>query len=163
MKYRLAIAVLVLLAGAVAASLRLPKLADRPMHTDEAVHAWKLGDLLERNYYRYDPFEYHGPTLNYLTVPIALLRGQKPHASLDEITLRLVPAITGIALVVAALMLLDGLGGWAVAIGALLTALSPAMSYYSRYYIMEVPLVLFTFLLIAAGYRYARSLSLIHI
>jgi len=157
MKYRLAIAVLVLLAGAVAASLRLPKLADRPMHTDEAVHAWKLGDLLERNYYRYDPFEYHGPTLNYLTVPIALLRGQKPHASLDEITLRLVPAITGIALVVAALMLLDGLGGWAVAIGALLTALSPAMSYYSRYYIMEVPLVLFTFLLIAAGYRYARS------
>jgi predicted membrane-bound mannosyltransferase len=31
------------------------------------------------------------------------------------------------------------------------------MSYYSRYYIMEAPLVLFTFLLIAAGYRYARG------
>ncbi len=157
MKYRLAFVILVLLAGAFAARLRLPELADRPMHTDEAVHAWKLGDLLERDYYRYDPFEYHGPTLNYLTVPIAHLRGQNTHASLDEVTLRLVPAIFGIALVVAALLLLDGLGGWAVAIGAMLTALSPAMSYYSRYYIMEVPLVLFTFLLIAAGYRYAKS------
>jgi uncharacterized protein (TIGR03663 family) len=127
------------------------------MHTDEAVHAWKLGDLIEKNYYRYDPNEFHGPTLNYLTLPIAYLRGQDTYAGLDEVTLRLVPAICGIALVLAALLLLDALGGWAVVVAAILTAMSPAMSYYSRYYIMEVPLVLFTFLLIAAGYRYARG------
>jgi len=157
MKHRAAFVILVCLAGGAAAAMVVPKLAIRPMHTDEAVHAWKLGDLLERNDYRYDPNEFHGPTLNYLTLPIAHLRGQDTYASLDETTLRLVPAICGIALVLAAMLLLDGLGGWAVAVAAMLTALSPAMSYYSRYYIMEVPLVLFTFLLIAAGYRYARS------
>jgi uncharacterized protein (TIGR03663 family) len=157
MKHRAAFVILVCLAGGCAAAMLLPKLAVRPMHTDEAVHAWKLGDLLERNYYRYDPNEFHGPALNYLTLPIAHLRGQHTYASLDEVTLRLVPAICGIALVIAALLLLDGLGGWAVAAAALLTALSPAMSYFSRYYIMEAPLVLFTFLLIAAGYRYARG------
>jgi uncharacterized protein (TIGR03663 family) len=156
MKHRAAFVILVCLAGGAAAML-LPKLAGRPMHTDEAVHAWKLGDLLERNYYRYDPNEFHGPALNYLTLPIAHLRGQHTYASLDEVTLRLVPAICSIAMVLAAMLLLDGLGGWAVAVAALLTALSPAMSYFSRYYIMEVPLVLFTFLLIAAGYRYARG------
>jgi len=157
MKHRAAFVILVCLAGAASAAMLLPKLALRPMHTDEAVHAWKLGDLLERNYYRYDPNEFHGPTLNYLTLPVADLRGRHTYASLDEVTLRLVPAICGIALVLAAMLLLDALGGWAVAAAALLTALSPAMSYYSRYYIMEVPLVLFTFLLIAAGYRYARG------
>jgi uncharacterized protein (TIGR03663 family) len=157
MKHRAAFVILVCLAGAAAAAMLLPKLTIRPMHTDEAVHAWKLGDLLERNYYRYDPNEFHGPTLNYLTLPIAHLRGQDTYASLDELTLRLVPAICGIALVLAAMLLLDGLGGWAVAAAAMLTALSLAMSYYSRYYIMEVPLVLFTFLLVAAGYRYARG------
>jgi uncharacterized protein (TIGR03663 family) len=157
MKHRAAFVILVCLAGGCAAAMMLPKLASRPMHADEAVHAWKLGDLLERNYYRYDPNDFHGPTLNYLTLPIAHLRGQHTYASLDEVTLRLVPAICGIALVLAALLLLDALGGWAVAAAALLTALSPAMSYFSRYYIMEVPLVFFTFLLIAAGYRHARG------
>ena len=157
MKHRAAFVILVCLAGGAAAAMLLPKLASRPMHADEAVHAWKFGDLLERNYYRYDPNDFHGPTLNYLTLPIARLRGQHTYASLDEVTLRLVPAICGIALVLAALLLLDALGGWAVAAAAMLTALSPAMSYFSRYYIMEVPLVFFTFLLIAAGYRYARG------
>jgi len=157
MKHRAAFVILVCLAGGCAAAMMLPKLAVRPMHTDEAVNAWKLGDLLERNYYRYDPNDFHGPALNYLTLPIAHLRGQHTYASLDEVTLRLVPAICGIAMVLAAMLLLDGLGGWAVAAAALLTALSPAMIYFSRYYIMEVPLVFFTFLLIAAGYRYARG------
>jgi len=49
-------------------ALRLPRLASRPMHTDEAVHAIKFGALLEENRYRYDPHEYHGPTLNYFTL-----------------------------------------------------------------------------------------------
>jgi predicted membrane-bound mannosyltransferase len=42
---------LVLLAGA----LRLPDLAARPMHADEAVHADKFATLLEGGGYAYDP------------------------------------------------------------------------------------------------------------
>ena len=40
---------------------------------------------------------------------------------------------------------------------ALFTAVSPAMVFYSRYYIHEVLLVFFTFLALAAGWRYWRS------
>ncbi len=32
----------------LAAGLRLPRLAQRPMHGDEAIHAEKLGRLLEQ-------------------------------------------------------------------------------------------------------------------
>ena len=52
----------------VAGALRLARLSQRPLHTDEAVHADKYSRMLERGSYKYDPYEYHGPTLNYLTV-----------------------------------------------------------------------------------------------
>ena len=42
----------------LAAALRLPGLALRPMHADEAVHADKFGTLLEGGRYAYDPSEY---------------------------------------------------------------------------------------------------------
>ncbi|NQT01065.1 MAG: TIGR03663 family protein, partial [Planctomycetes bacterium] len=57
--------VLILAATIVALALRLPRLRQRPMHGDEAVHADKFGELLEDGVYTYDPYEYHGPTLNY--------------------------------------------------------------------------------------------------
>ncbi|MHC4426784.1 MAG: glycosyltransferase family 39 protein, partial [Planctomycetota bacterium] len=40
---------------------------------------------------------------------------------------------------------------------AILTAISPAMVFYSRYHIQEMLLVCFTFGAIVAGYRYTRS------
>ena len=46
----------------LAAALRLSALGERPMHADEAVHAAKLGRLIEQGRYEYDPAEYHGPT-----------------------------------------------------------------------------------------------------
>ena len=80
-------------------ALRLPKLAQRPMHTDEAVHAIKFGALLEEHYYQYDPIEYHGPTLNYFSlVPAWLLSAQKL-TQVTESMLRIVPAFFGILLV----------------------------------------------------------------
>jgi predicted membrane-bound mannosyltransferase len=68
-----------LLVGALAAGvlLRLPQLGMRPMHTDEAVHAIKFGALLETGTYRYDKNEYHGPTLNYLTLLPAWLLSRR--------------------------------------------------------------------------------------
>src|SRR5262245_21182237 len=58
---------LILLPVLLTAALRLPALAARPMHADEAIHADKLGTLLEGGGYAYDPSQYHGPTLYYLT------------------------------------------------------------------------------------------------
>ena len=70
--------VLILAAAGGALAFRLPRLADRPMHTDEAVQAAKFGELLDEGQYRYDPVEYHGPTLYYLTLPAGWWAGGAP-------------------------------------------------------------------------------------
>ncbi|MDZ7371438.1 MAG: TIGR03663 family protein [candidate division KSB1 bacterium] len=150
-RLRAALFVCVLLA---AAGLRLPHLAQRPLHTDEAVHAVKFGLLLEKGDYRYDPYEYHGPALVYLTLIPAALRQQSTFAELDEITLRIVPLFFGLALTAIPLafrrLLPKGAAFWA----ALLTAVSPAMVFYSRYYIMEMLLVFFTACFLLALWKF---------
>jgi uncharacterized protein (TIGR03663 family) len=145
---------------AVALALRLPKLAQRPMHGDEAVHAIKFGALLEQGFYRYDSFDYHGPTLNYLTLIPAWLSAAKKLAEVNEWTLRLVPVFFGTSIILLTLLLMDGLGRSAVIVAAILTAISPAMAYYSRYYIQEMLLVCFTFGVIICGYRCTQNKNL---
>ncbi|MCU0915004.1 MAG: TIGR03663 family protein, partial [Planctomycetes bacterium] len=136
-----------------------PRLSLRPMHTDEAVHADNFGRLLEHGGYTYDPNEYHGPTLNYFTLPPAWLTAAKTYPQITEVTLRIVPVLFGTLLVLLTLFLADGLGPAAV-VAALLAALSPALVFYSRYYIQEMLLVCFTFGVIACGYRYVRTRAL---
>jgi len=140
-----------------AAALRLPRLEQRPMHGDEAVHAVKFGRLLEEGFYEYDPYEYHGPTLNYLTLLPAWIGGQSRLAEVDEFTLRIVPVFFGVVLVLLLVLVVDGLGKNAAIAAAVFTAISPAFVFYSRYYIQEILLVCFTFGIIACGYRYVRS------
>ena len=141
----------------LAAVLRFPGLASRPMHADEAVHADKFGTLLEGGGYAYDPSEYHGPTLYYLTLPSAWLQGASRYVETDEVTLRAVPAVLGVALVAAHFGAGACLGAAGAAVAALLVAISPAMVFYSRYYIHETPLVLFSFGALLAACRYLRK------
>ena len=94
----------------LAAALRLPALDVRPMHADEAVHAAKFARLLEQGLYQYDPEEFHGPTLNYLTLIPARVGGIARYADLDERTLRSVPAVIGILLVAAHILLVPIVG-----------------------------------------------------
>ncbi|MBN1765454.1 MAG: TIGR03663 family protein [Sedimentisphaerales bacterium] len=148
---------LVLAAVLIAAGLRLPSLTLRPMHGDEAVHAYKFGELLEDGFYQYDPHEYHGPTLNYFTLIPAWLRGEYKIADVDEITLRIVPVFFSLVLILLTLLLADGLSWPVVGVLALLTAVSPAMVFYSRYYIQEMLLVCFTFGVMVCTWRYVRT------
>lgn len=140
--------------AAIGAALRFGDLAGRPMHADEAVLADKLGTLLERGEYRYDPAHYHGPALLYLTVPAARLGGFRTYAELNETVLRVVTALAGLALVPMPLALARGLGRGAAIAGALFGAVSPALVFYSRYYIPEMLLALFSFAAIVCGWRY---------
>lgn len=125
------------------------------MHTDEAVHAYNFRGLLEDGIYRYDPHEYHGPTLNYFTLIPTWLSSSHTYTEITEFTVRIVPVVFGVAVILLTVLIADGLGLAAV-VAALLAALSPAMVFYSRYYIQETLLVCFTFGVIACGYRYAR-------
>jgi uncharacterized protein (TIGR03663 family) len=136
--YGAAGAVLVIaIALAAGLTLRLVRLDARPMHHDEANQALKFGALLERNEYAYDAHDHHGPTLYYLTLPFAWVRGQATLASLDERTLRGVPAAFGAATILLLALLPGSLGRTTIAAAALLMALSPAMVFYSRMYIQE--------------------------
>jgi uncharacterized protein (TIGR03663 family) len=153
--------VLILAATIVALVLRLPRLQQRPMHTDEAVHAIKFKDLLEEGVYEYDPNEYHGPTLNYLTLIPARLSSARKLTEVNEITLRIVPVLFGVSLILLIFLIGSGMGSSAAVYTAVLTAVSPAMVYYSRYYIQEMLLVSFTFGVIVFGYRYTQSRKII--
>ena len=142
-----------------AAALRLPLLDRRPMHADEAILADKFGTLLATKAYPYDPREYHGPILAYVTWPAAQLAGQTTYNTLTEITLRIVPAIAGILLALSPLLLAPAIGANAAVAAAALVAVSPAMVYYSRYFIPEMPLALWTALLLVAVVRQSWMLA----
>jgi uncharacterized protein (TIGR03663 family) len=127
------------------------------MHTDEAVHAVKFDTLWQEGEYRYDPEEYHGPTLYYAALPIVWLSGVNSFADLSATMFRLVPVLFGVGLILLLLLIADGLGRASTICAGVLTAVSPAMVYFSRYYIQEILLVFFTFAAIACGWRYVRS------
>ncbi len=153
--------VLILAVTIVAMALRLPRLQQRPMHGDEAVHAIKFGELLEEGVYTYNPDEFHGPTLNYLTLIPARIASAEKLTEVSEFTLRIVPVFFAVLLVLLLLLMVDGLGAGAAVYAAVLTAISPAMVFYSRYYIQEMLLVCFTFGAIVCGYRYTRSKNIV--
>ncbi len=127
------------------------------MHADEANQAVKTAQLYETGKYEYDATDHHGPSLYWLTLPSLALHGVKDLAGSREADYRVVTAIFGIGLVGLLLLLTDGLGRIAVLAAALLTAVSPAMVSYSRYYIQETLLLFFTLAALGCGWRYVRT------
>jgi len=130
--------------------LRLPLLDRRPMHADEAILADKFGTLLSTRTYPYDPREYHGPVLAYLAWIPAHLAGRTTYSALTETTLRITPAIAGVLVALSPLLLAPAIGSAAAFAAAALIAVSPIMVYYSRDFIPEMPLALWTAFFLAA-------------
>ncbi len=151
---KLLFVLLLLTAGAMA--FRAPCLTIRPFHGDEAIHAVKYHEMCETGAFTYDPNEYHGPTLHYLTAPVMWLTDRN-YMDATEAYYRIVPAIFGSLLILALWLLRREMGFWETVWAGLLTAVSSAMVFYSRYYIQEMILVFFTFLALASLCRYARS------
>ena len=145
-----------LAALAVALALRVPQLADRPLHNDEAVNTIKFRALWEKGGYRYDPNEHHGPTLFYATLAWLRLTGAPGFVRMGEADFRWVTVLFGVGLILLLPLLADGLGRGGTAAAAGLTAVSPAFVFYSRYFIHEMLLVWCTLLLLAAAWRYHR-------
>jgi uncharacterized protein (TIGR03663 family) len=144
-----------LLAFAAALALRLPHLSARPLHNDEAVNATKVAELYEHGRYRYDPDEFHGPTLHYFSLPFLWLSGGS--GEITDGQLRLVTVFFGAALILTLLLFFDGLDKRALVWSGLFIAISPAMVFYSRYFIHEMLLVFFTALLLGSLWRYFQT------
>src|SRR6266704_8875 len=146
-----------LLVAGVGLALRCPRLDVRPMHNDEAVNAIKFGRLWEQRMYKYDPNEHHGPTLYYATVALARLTGAPDFEHFTEKRLRVLTLLFGLGMILLLPLVADGLGRKGTIWAAIFTAISPAFVFYSRYYIHEMLLVFFTFVALAAGWRYWRT------
>ena len=157
-KYVLAI---LLLEFVLALGIRTYSLDARPMHTDEAVQAVKFGQLLETGRYEFDPEHFHGPSLYYFALPVAWFRGQENLPQIDEITVRLVTVIFGSVLILSLFWLRDGLGPVGTVLTGALMAFSPALVYYSRYFIQEPLLITFTSCALACGWRCYRNPKMI--
>ena len=110
--------------AALALLVRLPQLAQRPMHTDEAVNAYITGQLLAGEAYHYDNVDRHGPALYALAVPLAWLAGAKDLPTLDETTLRLGPVLVGALTVLLFALIVPETGLAAALIAALLWAVA---------------------------------------
>jgi uncharacterized protein (TIGR03663 family) len=129
----------------IALAFRVPGLSFRTMHGDEAVNALKFADLLEKGDYKYNPVEYHGPILYYATLPFAYAKMQLSLPDLDENTLRMVPLVFAMGLILLLLFIKERTGWQIVLYSALLLAISPFFVYYSRYYIHEMLFVFFSY------------------
>ncbi|MCX6866529.1 MAG: glycosyltransferase family 39 protein [Verrucomicrobia bacterium] len=148
---------LVVLIAAGALMFRLHRLELRPFHVDEGVQAVKAGELYDSGHYQYNPFEFHGPSLYYFTLPVLKLSGAKSFAATRDADFRVVPVLFGVGLILLLLPLRRDLGSVAMLTAAVLTAVSPAMVFFSRYYIQEMLLVFFAALAWCALWRYFRS------
>ena len=145
----------------LALAVRLPQLGERPMHTDEAINAYIIGQLLAGENFHYDPQDRHGPALAAETLPVLKLLGAKKFASLTESQLRLVPALTGAATVLLFGAGVEMFGFTACLVAALLFAFAPLPVYYSRYFIHETLFVAATLGWILSGGRALQKQSLL--
>ena len=142
-------AVLALLALAV----RVPRLGERPMHSDEAVNGYLTGEVLGGEAFHYDPKDRHGPALFILAEPMVQLLGAKGYPDLTEAQLRMTPILIGTVTVFLFGAAVEMFGFAACVAGALLFGFAPLSIYYSRYFIHETLFVAATFGLILSLWR----------
>lgn len=135
----------------LAFALRVYALDMKPLHHDEGVNGFFLTNLLRQGRYTYDPANYHGPTLYYLTLPFVGLAG------LHTFVVRLVTSLFGVGVVWLVLALRRYVGTVAALVAGLLVAVSPACVFYSRYFIHEMPFVFFTLGLVVAALRFRET------
>jgi uncharacterized protein (TIGR03663 family) len=137
----------------LALAIRLSQLGIRPMHTDEAINAYHIGQLLGGEKYRYDPIDRHGPALAELVLPLVRLEGVNKFSDLTEAQLRLAPVLVGSTTVLLFGAAVEVFGFIPCLVAALLFAFAPLPVYYSRYFIHETLFVGATLGLILSGGR----------
>src|SRR5215207_3938096 len=129
---------------AIGTLLRFVLLTVKPLHHDEGVNGWFLTNLVRDGVYRYDPANYHGPTLYYISLAFVETFG------LNTYSIRASVAIWGVLIVVLAFFLRRYIGKVGSLAAALFLALSPGMVYISRYFIHEIFFVFLSFALVLA-------------
>ena len=120
------------LVTAVAAFIRFFALSLKPFHHDEGVNGFFLNTLFRDGVYKYDPANYHGPTLYYISLAFAKVFG------LETFSVRASVAVFGVLTVVLIFFLKNYIGKIGSLAAGLFIALSPGMVFISRYFIHEI-------------------------
>ncbi|MDX1701677.1 MAG: TIGR03663 family protein [Melioribacteraceae bacterium] len=137
--------------------VRFYQISDRPLHNDEAVNSVKLKYLLENGEFKYDPIEYHGPTLYYFSLLGSWISGNYKFHDLSEETLRGVNVVFTSLLFLFLFLYRKSLNRSDIIITSALLLVSPFLNFYSRYYIHESLFSLFTIMMIISYYRFFKS------
>ena len=149
----------------VAAFLRLYDLSLVPLHHDEGVNGNFLVRLVREGAFRYDPENYHGPTLYYFSAIIPwitkILFGSETSETygLTTFNIRLVTVVFGLATIGLVFLLRKQLGTLATLSAGLMLAISPGAVYLSRYFIHESLFVFFTLGIVVAAVRFYEERS----
>lgn len=132
------------LVAAIAAFLRFFWLDLKPLHHDEGVNGYFLTTLFREGKYHYDPANYHGPDLYYLSLTFSKLFG------LNTWSVRASVALFGVLTVLLVFALKRYIGKTGTLFAALFLALSPGMVFISRYFIHEILFVFFSLAIVVS-------------
>ena len=130
---------------------------NRPLHGDEGVNTIKFKILYGYGTFHYNPHEYHGPSLYYLSYPVMLANGLPSYAESTVGMYRFVPAFFLVGTIALLWFIRDGLGKDATVAAGLVTAFSPVFIFYGRYYIHEWLLVFFSMVMLVGIWRYLNN------
>jgi len=147
--------------------LQFRNLNDRPLHNDEGVNAMFLDKLIKKGAYKYNPNNFHGPSLYYFhilpvqlnTFLIHVKKGAKDikwkeTEGLTSRAMRVPIVMTGLLILILILLFKPELGAFGTFISILMLGVSSNYLYFSRYFIHEIYVVLFTFLIFVGFYKF---------
>ena len=130
------------------------------MHTDEAINAYIVGQLLAGEPFTYDPQDRHGPALAALALVLTRTHGARSFSDLTESGLRLTSVIAGTTTILLFGAATEMFGFIPCLLAALLFAFSPLPVYYDRYFIHESLFGAATFGLILSGWYAWKTYSI---
>ncbi len=135
----------------VAAWFRFYQIGLKPFHHDEGVNSYFLLNLAHTGQYKYDPTNYHGPSLYYFALVAVRIFGE------NDFALRLTPVVFGLITVAMVWLLRRHLGAVGTPVAAFCLGLSPCLVYFSRDFIHEMIFGCATLGIIVGAWLYAES------
>ena len=134
----------------LALSTRMWALGDRVQSHDECIHTKYSWNLYAGHGFQHNPLM-HGPFLFHATALSYFLFGD------NDFSARVPVALIGVAVVAFPYLLRRWLGRTGALVTAFLLLISPSMAYYSRYIRHDIPIILWSLIVVWAIFSYLRD------
>ena len=132
----------------VGAGMRFWDLGSRALHHDESLHGFYAYDIFLGRGYEHSPL-LHGPFQFFGMALTFFLSG-----GASDYTVRILPALFGVALIVLPFFFRDRLGRVGALLASGLIALSPTLLYFSRFARNDIYVAVFTLGIVVCLWRY---------